>query len=304
MKGALEQLGFGCATIGGLHGPIDALQAQATLQAAWDAGIRTYDVAPLYGAGEGERRLGRFLAGKPRESYRLSTKVGWRVVGDRCMFDTSRQGARRMIDESLERLGVARLDAVFIHDIDRSNFGAEQPRVFVEAMTGTLPALLEMKEEGVVGAVGVGVNDPAVCLAALGRGGIDAFLIAGCYTLLDQRALPVLLPACRANGVEVRVGAPFNTGILAGGTRFRHTQAPAPVAARARFIDGVCREFGLPIGAAALQFPLSHPAASCVLPGPRTAEQARQCAYWMKLAIPPAFWSALGEAPAVEDVAA
>jgi D-threo-aldose 1-dehydrogenase len=300
----MDRLGFGCATIGGLHGPVDAVDARATLEAAWQAGIRAYDVAPLYGAGEGERRLGRFLAGKPRESYRLSTKIGWRVVEGRCVFDTSRDGARRMIEESRSRLGVERLDAVYIHDIDPSNFGRDQPRLFAEAMAETLPVLLEFKNAGVVGAVGVGVNDPAVCLAALSHGGIDALLIAGCYTLLDQRARPALLPACLAGGVRIVVGAPFNTGILAGGTRYRHTVAPKESLERASFIDGVCKDFGIPLGAAALQFPVLHPAVSHVVPGPRTPAQARDCVDWMGVTIPSAFWSALGEAPIVEDVAA
>jgi D-threo-aldose 1-dehydrogenase len=300
----MDKLGFGCATIGGLHGPMDAADAQATLEAAWQAGIRTYDVAPLYGAGEGERRLGRFLAGKPRESYQLSTKIGWRAANGHCAFDTSGDGARRMIEESLSRLGVDRLDAVYIHDIDPSNFGKDQPRVFAEAMAETLPVLLEHKRANVIGAVGVGVNDPAVCLAALRHGGIDTFLIAGCYTLLDQRALPVLLPACLAQGAKVMVGAPFNTGILAGGTRFRHAAPPPEIAERARIIDGIAGDFGIPVGAAALQFPLTHPAVSHVVPGPRTPDQARDCVEWMDVVIPPDFWSALGEAPMVKDVAA
>jgi D-threo-aldose 1-dehydrogenase len=300
----MDKLGFGCAAIGGLHGPVDAAEAQAALEAAWQAGIRAYDVAPLYGAGEGERRLGRFLTDKPRESYRLSTKIGWRVVDGRCVFDTSCDGGRRMIEESRSRLGVERLDAVYIHDIDASNFGTDQPRVFAEAMAQTLPMLLELKKAGLIGAVGVGVNDPEVCLAALRHGGMDTFLIAGCYTLLDQRARPALLPACLAEDVRVMVGAPFNTGILAGGTRFRHAAAAPEILERARFIDGVCKDFGIPLGAAALKFPLLHPAVSHVVPGPRTPKQARECVEWMGVAIPSAFWSTLGEAPIVKDVAA
>lgn len=291
----MDKLGFGCATIGGLHGPVPLADAEAALEAAWAGGIRIFDVAPLYGAGEGERRLGRFLGGKRRAGYRLSTKVGWRVVEGRCVFDCSYDGVRRAIDESLRRLGVDRLDTVFIHDIDPSNHGAEQPRIFAEAMTGALPALLALRDESVVGAIGVGVNDPSVCLAALEHGPFDAFLIAGRYTLLDQRALEALLPACLARGVRVTVGAPFNTGILAGGTRFAHVTAPPEILERAHAIADVCRAFDIPLGAAALQFPVRHPAVACVLPGPRLAGQTRGCIEWMKMPISANFWTSLEE---------
>lgn len=291
----MDKLGFGCATIGGLHGAVPLADAEAALEAAWAGGIRTFDVAPLYGAGEGERRLGRFLEGRPRAAYRLSTKVGWRVVEGRCVFDCSRDGVRRTIDESLARLGVERLDTVFIHDIDPSNHGADQPRIFAEAMTAALPALLTLREEGVVGTIGVGVNDPAVCLAALERGPFDAFLIAGRYTLLDQRALEALLPACLARGVQVTAGAPFNTGILAGGARFAHVTASAEIVERAGAIADVCRAFDIPLGAAALQFPVRHPAVACVLPGPRLAGQTRGCIEWMQVPIPANFWTSLEE---------
>lgn len=291
----MEKLGFGCATIGGLNGPVPLADAEAALEAAWAGGVRIFDVAPLYGAGEGERRLGRFLEDKPRAAYRLSSKVGWRIVEGRCVFDCSYDGVRRTLDDCLARLGVERLDTVFIHDIDPSNHGADQPRIFAEAMTGALPALLALREEGVVGAIGVGVNDPAVCLAALEHGPFDAFLIAGRYTLLDQRALDALLPACLVRGVRVTVGAPFNTGILAGGTRFAHATASPEILARAREIAEVCRAFDIPLGAAALQFPVRHPAVACVLPGPRFAGQTQGCIEWMQVPIPGNFWTSLKE---------
>jgi len=291
----MDRLGFGCATIGGLHGPVPAADAEAALAVAWAGGVRYFDVAPLYGAGEGEERLGRFFEGRPRQSYRVSSKVGWRAVEGRCIPDYSRDGVRRTIDESLSRLGVERLDAVFIHDIDASNHGADQPRVFAEAMSGALPALLDLRRAGIVDAIGVGVNDPVVCLAALEHDAFDAFLIAGRYTLLDQLALDTLLPACLARGVRVIVGAPFNTGILAGGMRFGHAAAPSDIVDRARRIAEICHEFDIPLGAAALQFPIRHPAVSCVLPGPRNASQAGVCAEWMRVAIPSAFWDFLQE---------
>ena len=194
-----------------------------------------------------------------------------------------------MIEESRSRLEVERLDTVYIHDIDPSNFGQDQPRLFAEAMAETLPVLLQLKNAGVIGAVGVGVNDPAVCLAALLHGGIDA--------LPHRRLLHAARPAGAARapsglscrGVRVMVGAPFNTGILAGGTRYRHNAAPKEIKERALFIDGVCEDFGIPLGAAALQFPVLHPAVSHVVPGPRTPAQARDCADWMGITIPGGF---------------
>jgi len=294
---ALSTLGFGGATIGTLHGPVDEEDAAAALAAAWDAGVRYFDTAPLYGAGEGERRMGRFLRRQPRHAFRLSTKVGWLVAGDACRIDYGAAATADGIAASLDRLGLDRIDVAYIHDLDPYNHGDAMPVRFAEAMAGAGVALAELRKAGRVGAVGIGVNDPAVCLAALDHGDFDLFLMAGRYTLIDQGAFDGLLPACVKRGAGLVVGAPFNTGILATGARpgarFRHRPADAGLLARVAAIEAVAARHGVPLPAAALQFPLGHPAVLSVLPGPRTAAHAASCAAWMRHPIPGEFWDEL-----------
>jgi D-threo-aldose 1-dehydrogenase len=301
-------LGLGCATIGGLHGPVAAEDAAETLQAAWELGIRSFDVAPLYGAGEGELRLGRFLREHACTEYTVSTKVGWRVQDGRCVIDYSYDGVRRSFEDSLSRLGLDRVDAALIHDLDPYNHGAALPARFAEAMQGAVPALLALQREGRVGAIGVAVNDPAICIAALDHADLDRFLIAGRYTLVDQAAADVLLPLCLERGARVMVGAPFNTGVLASGirpeARFRHGPVPPAVWDRVLALEQICARFGVALPQAALQFPARHPAVSLVLPGPRSAAQLRNCVAWMNTPIPEPFWQALAAAGLSNNVAA
>ncbi|BBK32781.1 D-threo-aldose 1-dehydrogenase [Stella humosa] len=307
----LPEMGFGGATIGTLHGPVDETDAAATLEAAWAAGIRYYDTAPLYGAGLGERRVGGLLAGRPRASFRLSTKVGWLAADGACHIDYGRQATVDGLMASLDRLGVDRVDIAYIHDLDPYNHGDAAPARFREAMAGAYPALAELRRAGRVGAIGIGVNDPDVCLAALDHGDFDLFLMAGRYTLIDQGAAGRLLPACLVRGARVVVGAPFNTGILATGARegarFRHRPADAGLLARVSAIERVAARHGVPLPAAALQFPLRHPGVVSVLPGPRTAAQTTSCAAWMRHPVPPAFWDDLvreGLLPEAEGLSA
>ncbi|BBK41146.1 oxidoreductase [Allostella vacuolata] len=292
---ALSALGFGGATIGTLHGPVDEDAAAATLAAAWAGGVRYFDTAPLYGAGLGEARLGRFLAGAVPDGCRISTKTGWLVEeGGGCRADYTAAGTRTSIEASLDRLGLDRVDIAYIHDLDPYNHGDALGARFAEAMAGAAPELRRLRAAGRVGAIGIGVNDPEVCLRAFDHGDFDVFLMAGRYTLIDQGAFDRLMPACLARGSRIVVGAPFNTGILAtgarDGARFRHRPADAAMLARVAGIEAVARRNGVPLPAAALQFPLGHPAVVSVLPGPRTAAQMDGCMAWMRHPIPAGFW--------------
>ena len=293
----IDELGFGGATVGGLHGPVSEDEAQKTLSAAWEEGIRTYDTAPLYGAGEGERRVGLFLSDKPRSTVTLSTKAGWLVPGaghSGLRIEYSYAGTVESLERSLERLGVSYFDAVFIHDLDPSNHGAEINQRFREAVTGAFQVLEEWRRQGRIGAIGIGVNDPNICVAAAAHVQFDAFLIAGRYTLLDQGALSTLLPLCARIGASIVVGAPFNTGILAKGAgpgaTFAHLPASAEVLARVRALQRCAARYGVSLMAAALQFPLGHRHVASVLPGPRSARQIREVAAAMRTTIPCEFW--------------
>lgn len=306
---AVSVLGFGGATIGTLHGPVDEDEARATLAAAWTGGIRYFDTAPLYGAGLGERRVGGFLGTAQRDAYIVSTKTGWIVnaAGDGCRCDYSADGTLASFEASLARLGLEQIDIAFIHDLDSYNHGPALPLRFEEAMRGAYPMLERLRREGRVRAIGIGVNDPEICLRALGHGDFDVFLMAGKYTLLDQGAFDRLLPACVSSGARVIVGAPFNTGILAtgarAGARFAHKPADPALLQKVARIEAVAKSFGVPLAAAALQFPLGHKAILSILPGARRPGQIAACVDAMRVAIPARFWSTLkGEGLLPEDV--
>jgi D-threo-aldose 1-dehydrogenase len=292
----LPQLGLGTAALAGLYSDVSAASARATVDAAWSTGIRYFDTAPLYDLGDGERRMGAALRARPRDAYVLSTKVGRLVTPRGIEHDYGGDGVVRSLEESLARLGLARIDVALIHDIDPSNHGAEQPRRFREAMEGAYPALDRLRRAGVLGAIGVGVNSWEVCQAAAEAAAFDCFLLAGRYTLLEQAALP-LLSLCERRGIGVIVGAPYNTGILARGAvpGAHHGYAePSPgIAARVRAIEAVCARHRVSLGAAALQFPLAHPAVAAVVPGPRSAAQVAASARWLGEAIPTDFWREL-----------
>ena len=309
----LPSLGLGTAALGGLHGPVTKSDAAAALETAWEAGIRFYDTAPLYGRGLGELRTGTALRERARDSVVLSTKVGWRMhplhrqdgapagalpFGLAC--DYSRDGTLRSVEDSLTRLGLARIDIALVHDVDPYNHGDAYPQRRREVLDGALPALRQLQAEGVVGAVGIGVNDPAVCLDILRLAELDCILLAGRYTLLDGSAAETLLPECLRCGIDIIVGAPFNTGILARGSvhgaRYHHRAADPDIVARVVAIEAICERHGVALPAAALRFPLRHPAVVSVLPGPRSAAQVREIAVHAAAVIPDAFWHDLGVA--------
>jgi D-threo-aldose 1-dehydrogenase len=303
------RLGFGAAGIGNhLHAVSDA-QATALLDAAWEAGIRHFDTAPHYGLGLSERRLGAFLAGKPRAEFTISTKVGrliepWPEGADRLddedfavpadhrrVWDFTEAGVRRSLDESLERLGLDHVDVLYLHDPERHDL----ERGIAEG----LPALARLREEGRVGSIGVGSMDTAALLAAVRSGLADQLMVAGRYTLADQSAAAAVLPACVTYGVTVVAAAVFNGGLLATApgpdSTFDYRAAPPEVVAHARALDELCRAHGVPLRAAALQFPLRHPVVTTVVAGGAEPEHVRQNVELLATPIPDALWADLAE---------
>jgi D-threo-aldose 1-dehydrogenase len=259
------RLGLGCAPLGGLYAAVSEEDARATIDAAWDAGIRFFDVAPLYGSGLSERRLGAALADRPRDEYVLSTKVGRLLADGEIVFDYSRDGVRRSLEQSLGRLRLDRVDVLLIHD----------PEDHMEqALHEALPAVRELREQGVVRAIGAGMNFPEPLLR-LAHEGVDCVLMAGRYTLLD-RSGSRLLDACGEMGVDVIAAGVFNSGLLAGGTTFNYRPAPPELQARARAVFDECSRRGVSSIAAALQFPLTHPAVKRVLIGARSPAELRE----------------------------
>ena len=292
-------LGLGGSALGGLRTDqtTSADDANAAYQAAWNSDFRYFDTAPLYGGGKGERRLGKLIRGQSRESFVLSTKVGmygWPSTESDYSYDRT----LKSVDESLERLGTDRLEIVCIHNIDPGTYGPHEWKTrFAEAMRGAYPALCKLKSDGVIGTVGVGVNSCEVCVACMQAADFDVFMLAGQYTLLDQGAQKELLPLCEQNQVSIILAAPFNSGILASGAhpkaRYREEPVTPDVLQKVRNIESICHDFDVSLGAAALQFPFSHPSVATVLPGPRSAQQVQRIRRWFEEAIPLDFWAAL-----------
>ncbi|MBM3545974.1 MAG: aldo/keto reductase [Alphaproteobacteria bacterium] len=308
----VTRLGFGGAPLGNLFSTVSEQSAEEALDAAWNAGWRYFDTAPLYGHGLGEERVGRFLRGKPRDAYRLSTKVGRLLVPQTNkvdggayvevpnaapVYDYSRDGALRSVEESLKRLGVDRIDILLIHDIDRFTHKEDQPRRFREAMEGAYPALAELRAQGVVGAIGLGVNDWRVCEDVARVADIDCVLLAGRYTLLEQEPLASFFPLCLEKGISVIAAGVFNSGILATGPKpgafYNYAAAPPAILGRAEAIGRVCRAHGVPLAAAALQFPLAHPVVAGSVVGARTAEEVRSNQALLGDTIPAPLWADL-----------
>ncbi|HEY0649720.1 aldo/keto reductase [Phenylobacterium sp.] len=310
------RLGFGGAPLGNLGEVLDEARAEAVVEAAWDTGLRYFDTAPLYGHGLSEMRLGRILAGKRRGDFLISTKVGrllepcapgeegagvyLQTPHVRGVFDYSYDGVMRSFEESLNRLGLDRIDILFVHDTDARNHGgwaACEARLAELMDLGGWRALRELRGSGAVSAIGMGVNEWEPCAWLLERADPDLFLLAGRYTLLEQGPLGRFLPACGKRGVGIVLGGPYNSGILArgpqAGASFDYAAAPPEVIARVRRIEAVCRRFGTPLAAAALQFAGAHPAVVTVIPGAMSADEVRANVAAQALAIPPGLWNAL-----------
>jgi D-threo-aldose 1-dehydrogenase len=301
-------VGLGGAPLGNLFTPVAEDAARRTVETAYAAGIRYFDTAPLYGHGLSERRLGEVLGGVPRESFVLSTKVGRLLEPGRpaagayvevppyaIRFDYGYDGALRSVEASLARLGLDRADILYIHDIDGATHGPEGREArFREAMAGAYRALDRLRGEGLVGAIGLGVNEWEVCQRSAEAADLDCFLLAGRYSLLDQGALETFLPLCARRGLGVIVGGPFNSGILATGAVpgawYDYEPAPPPILERTRRLERVCASHGVPLAAAALQFPLFHPVVASVIPGARSAAEVEQNLGLLGHPIPPSLW--------------
>jgi D-threo-aldose 1-dehydrogenase len=269
-----------------------AQDGTSLLDTCWDAGLRYFDSAPLYGAGESERRFGAFLASKPRETFVLSTKVG--RMGP-TQFDYSADAIQRALRGSHERLGLSRIDLVFIHDLDPDLLGDAFERQFDQAVNEAAPALLALRDSGAIAAFGVGVKNWDVCLRFARAVPVDCFMLAGGYTLLQHGALAELLPYCVMHDISVIVAAPFNTGILATGAiegaRYYYEPADAEVLARTRQLETICGRHGVGLAAAALQFPLLHPAVASIVVGHESFEQVEQNLRMLCQPIPRALWA-------------
>jgi D-threo-aldose 1-dehydrogenase len=312
----ISELGFGAAPLGNLYEPASDAEARTAVDTAISLGITYVDTAPFYGFGLSERRVGDALRG--RSGVVLSTKVGrllrpspavkddsnrWgfrSALPFEPYFDYSFDGVLRSWESSLQRLGLARVDMLFIHDIGRATHAsahAEKMRQLTQG--GGLLALRQLREQGAVAAVGLGVNEVEVCFEMLQEGDFDAILLAGRYTLLEQSPAETLFPLCEARGTSIVVGAPYNSGILATGTRgagpiyFNYREAPAAVVERVTRLESVCDEFNIPLPAAALQFPLLHPGVASVIPGAASPALIRRNVELYQIRIPLEFWLTL-----------
>ena len=310
------ELGQGTAPLGNLYRAVSDDEADAALEAAWDAGIRTFDTAPLYGLGLAEARLNRALRTRPRDDYVLCTKAGrllevarpehrtgigkfFDVPNRREMFDYSYSGIMRCVEHSLERLGADRIDVLHVHDLDVFNQGSKE---VMNARTADflhsgIRAMTSLRDEGVVAMIGAGINEVAPALHLVREADLDLVLLAGRYTLLEQGALDAFLPECEARGVGVIVGGPYNSGILATGPRqgafFDYEAAPPDILERVGAIERVCEAHGVRLIEAALRFPLAHPNVVCTIPGGQSATEVEGNARTIAASIPDALWSDL-----------
>lgn len=313
-------LGFGTVAVGNLGRPMPDDVARSLVQHAWDSGVRLFDTAPMYGHGLAELRLAAELSDFPRDEYVLVTKVGRSLTPAapgsfdsspwvdtpslRIDYDYSFDGVMRQVDDSLHRMGTDHFDVLLVHDIDHWTHGDSQPQRFREALDGAFPALIALRDQGVVRAIGAGVNDVDVSLAVAGAVDIDCLLIAGTYTLLDQEAGRELLPLCRGRGIAVINGRVFGSGVLATGptprARFDYAPAPQDVLTRVASIEQICRAHAVELGAAALQFAGAHGAIANVCVGSSRVSQQEQTLRWAAMEIPAAFWGDLADSGLVE----
>ncbi|PWC35782.1 aldo/keto reductase [Azospirillum sp. TSO35-2] len=321
---SLPVIGLGCAQLGGLYRPTSPAEADDLVAAAWDAGIRCFDTAPYYGYGRSERRLGAALCDRPRDAFVLSTKVGRlirpnadgaRVAGVDAdgwadplpfhpVYDYSHAGILRSVEDSLQRLGLARIDILYVHDIGRVTHGDAQAQHWSALTTGGgFRALDELRRGGLVKAIGLGVNEWEVALDAMGEIDLDLTMLAGRYTLLEQTSLSPFLERCRSTGTMVAAAGVFNSGILAGNGKFNYADAPPDTVARVEALAAACRAFNVELPAAALQFPLAHPAVACCVTGVRNRAQLATNLAWFQAPIPAAFWTALKDRGLLDEAA-
>ena len=324
------ELGLGTAPLGNLYRAVPDDEGRAVLDRAWAGGVRYFDTAPLYGLGLSERRLGALLRGKPRDEYVLSTKAGrlmracapeertgigkwFDVPARREVYDYSYDGIMRSFEFSLERLGVDRVDVLYVHDVDVFTHGskaASEARI-EEFMGSGYAAMAALRDQGAVRAIGGGLNEWEVCQTLAERGDFDLFLLAGRYTLLEQEALETFLPLCESQGIGIVIGGPYNSGVLASGPKpdafYNYDPAPDSIRTRVRRLGEVCEAHGVSLIDAAFRFPLLHPCVVSVIPGAQRVEEVESNLQAAGAAIPPALWRDLkaerlmrGDAPTGE----
>jgi D-threo-aldose 1-dehydrogenase len=304
----VTRVGLGTAPLGGLYSGVDEGTALETVRRAFDAGVRFFDTAPLYGHGLAEQRVGRALSERPRDELVLATKVGRLLRSDappddsqlsggfdrwpaappvNPVFDFGYDGVMRSVEESLERLGLDRVDVLHIHDPDEH----EQ-----DALDGAYRALARLRSEGVIAAVGAGMNQAEMLVRFARAADFDCFLVAGRYTLLDQSALRELFPLCLESGIAIVLGGVYNSGILADprpGATFDYSPAPPELVERAQRLDAVCRRHGVPLKAAALQFAAAHPAVTVLLLGTRDPHELDESLSLLDAPVPSELWDDL-----------
>jgi D-threo-aldose 1-dehydrogenase len=298
----VTSIGLGSPPLGGLFSAVRDADAEDTIERAWSLGVRFFDTAPLYGFGLAERRLGGFLRQQKRDSFAISTKVGRLLRPDanlceddhykgapalRPQFDFSYDGVMRSVEESLERLGLDRVDVLLVHDPDDH---------YDDAVSGAFRALMRLRDEGTVKAIGSGMNQSEMLTRFAEAVRVDCFLLAGRYTLLDQGALDALFPVCIAKNIAILLGGIYNSGILANphaGAKFNYQDADASLVARALELDALCRKHGTELKAAALQFCMAHPAVTVAVMGARNPAEVGDNIAMSGRAVPHAFWQEL-----------
>ncbi len=308
----LTRLGLGTAPLGNIYAPVPEPDADATLEAAWSEGLRLFDTAPLYGRGLAETRLNRFLRGKSRNSYVLSSKVGrllkrappgtlgaqthyFDTPSREVIFDYGYDGVMRSVEASFERLGVDRFDILYAHDLGADTHGdrAAANQRLGEFLDGGMKALDELRSAGIVDAIGAGCNEWEVCEELARSADVDIFLLAGRYTLLEQTALKSFLPLCHEKKIAIIVGGAYNSGLLAGASTYNYRPAPPEILARAAHLRTIAARHGVPLEAAALSFPLAHPAVVALVVGAVTADQVTRNVRHFATSVPDAFWTDL-----------
>jgi D-threo-aldose 1-dehydrogenase len=311
----LPRLGFGAAPLGGFRGKIQESEVNEILQAAFDHNVTYFDTSPYYGYGRSELRIGNFLRELPRRSYVLSTKIGrWleplnfnssatdlRQGGlpFQPQFDYSAEGTFKSLEQSMMRLGISEIDILYIHDVDVFTHGSEKAadQRYEEVLRGCYPALEKLRSQGIIKAVGIGLNENERSLRFLRDTDIDCILLAGRYTLLEQESLSSLLPECIRKNVSIIIGGPFNSGVLATGlsknAKYDYGEIPKHIALRVLALQAVCQRFEVSLIAAALQFPLAHPTVVSVIPGAMNKNEQMVNILAMKEKIPKEFWQEL-----------
>lgn len=308
----VSTLGLGTASLAGNGAAVNEIDARATIDLAMQAGISYVDTAPFYGFGKSERLTGDGIRAH-RDNLVLSTKVG-RLLAPQFgpyekpndwveplpfvdVFDYTYDAIMRSFEDSLQRLGTNRIDILYVHDIGTMTHGTERNKVLWDQLAnqGGYKALRELRDGGTISAIGLGVNEWEVLMDAFELGDWDAFLLAGRYTLLEQKSLDPFLTTCVARKASVVIGGPFNSGILVGGTTWNYEKAPEEIVRKVEIIKSVCADFGVDMPAAALKFPLTHPAVISTIPGPRTAAELQQILDWWTTDIPHTLWDAMAE---------